>query len=259
MLIVVQAAKRRRAGAGGEVRGGLPAPGPAGSGRPVRVAVVGLAQEFQRVWTALGGHLPVPAQQHRGRVHPQPVGDRARVQPGRGRPRWSRSRSTGRPAPAAATPSRTCRSSSQVCAHDAPALSAPSRAVPYREHCADGSRVLALVRVRIPGQPRPGMTGRPATPAVLAALPLRGLPRLPLRHAPFPWPRSAPSNSASRNWSCPSPAGAPARRPAALAVGATPAPPPAPRTARVLRVPGLHHCPQPGQQLTLLPSTSRQG
>ena len=102
-------------------------------------------------------------------------------------------------------------------------------------------RGLRLVRVRIPCQALPLVTGLPAPLAVLAAAPARTAagPAAP------PSPRSAPSSSASPSRCCPSPAAAPAPPAAAPAAVPAPARPPAPPAARDLRVLRRHHGPQP--------------
>ena len=72
----------------------------------------------------------------------------------------------------------TCRMilTSQTCAHDDPASPAPSRPAPHWRHCARRARPLPARPGPDPGRPFTGMPGLPARLAVLAPLPLRGLP-----------------------------------------------------------------------------------
>lgn len=209
-------------------------------------------QHADQVRGPLGGHVPVPGQRHRRRVDPRPVADRARVQPGRG------VRDSHLPA-ARALQRRSSQSvmslpivTSQDCAHDAPALSAPSKAVPHREHCAGES---ASLRWSGSGsrRARPRMTGcRHACGPCGARAPRTGAP------SALPWGVPAPPMG---SFEVGARVGA-VHPQQALQLGDPQLQPAFPLQRRgqlraqpgVLGVPCLDHRAQPGQQLTLLPA-----
>ena len=215
-------------------------------------------QHGDQVRGPLGGHVPVCRKQHRGRVDRRPVGDGARVHPGRRGGRGD--------LPAA----RALQHGQQPLRHEPADLHVPdlrprrARAVravqgsPAPRALRRRIRALALTGAGVPGQARARMPGLPAPRAVLAPLPLRGLPVPPLGVAALPRPDRLLGG----------------RHAGVAAVHAQPAlqlrhpqhQPPLPVQRRrqlgaqhgVLSVPGLDHGPQPGQQPTLLSSPARQ-
>ena len=124
-------------------------------------------------------HVPVAGQQHRRRVQHRPVGHRARVQARR------RLRERHRPAARAAKPRQQPRRHrpGDLCVDDLrpPRLRRRRAVQPGMAAAAlhRRLRVLAVIRVRVPGQAFPRMPRLPARLAVLPALTLRCLPRLP--------------------------------------------------------------------------------
>ena len=215
-------------------------------------------QHADQVRGPLGGHVPVPGQQHRGGIDARPVADAARARAGRGvrgahlpaAPAGQRGKQPfgDEPADAHVPDLRPRRTRGLRARQPGPAPRALRRRL----------RGLPLVRVRVPGKASPGMARLPAPLAVLAALPLRRIPPLPLRLAALLRPdallrRRRPGVSAV----LPEPTFQlrdPQLQPAAqLPLGRQ-----LRAQHRVLGVLGLDHSPQPGQQLTLLPGTSRQ-
>ena len=207
---------------------------------------------------ALGRHVPVGGQHDRGGVQRRPVAHRPRVR--------ARRRVRGRQLPAAPAQQRR----QQPLGHPPGDLHVPDlrprragrthpgQARPAPRALRRRIRGLPLVRITVPGQARAGVPGLPAALAVLAPLPLRGIPVPALGLAALFGPDRLLR----------------ARRPRVAAVHAQPAfqfgdpqlKPTLPVQRRrqlrpqhrVLAVLRLHHSPQPGQQLTLLPGTARQ-
>ena len=213
-------------------------------------------QHADQVRGPLGRHVPVRRQQHRRGVDPRTVGDAARVRP--------RRRLCRVDLPAA----RAGQQRQQVLRHelDDPHVLdlRPPGARPFRAgQPGPAPRALRrrrhlhlLVRVRVPRQPRPGMPRLPAAPAVRAPLPFGGLPGLPLGRAPLARPdrvlrRRRPRGRAVR----PQP-------PLQLRDPQLQPPVPLPLSPqlrpqhRVLGILGLDHCPQPGDQLALIPAAA---
>ena len=142
-------------------------------------------QHADQVRGPFSGHVPVPAQQHRGGVDARAVANRARVRAWRG--------VRDRHLPAA----RADQRGQQPLGHEPgdghvpdlrPALLRGFGAIqpgPAPRALHRRFRALPLIRVRIPGQARPGMAGLPAALAVLAPFPLRFLPLPPPGLAPL--------------------------------------------------------------------------
>ena len=141
---------------------------------------------------------------------------------------------------------------SQTCAHDAPASAHPGQAAPHPEHSAGGPPS-PLVRITVPGQARAGVPGLPAALAVLAPLPLRGIPVPALGLAALFGPdrllRTGRPGIGAVHAQAAFQFGDPQLQPA-FPVQRRRQLRPQHRDLGVLR---LHHSPQPGQQLTLLP------
>ena len=189
----------------------------------------------------LGRHVPVRGQHHCGGVQHRPVGHRARVRSGR------RFRERDRPA-ARAHPARE-----QVLGHLPDDLHVNDLRPPRtRRLSAIQNRLavtafrrrirgLTLARVRIPLQPPPLMTGLPAPLAVLAALPLRLLPR-PAR---FLRPDSLPRRRRPRIRAVHRQSALQLRQPQLQLSPQLPLRIQLPAEHRILGVLRLHHSPQP--------------
>ena len=205
-----------------------------------------------------GRHVPVPAEQHRGPVDSRAIGNGPRVR--------ARRRVRGRQLPAARAQQRR----QQPLGHppgdphvpDLRPLRAPSfrpgQARPASRALRRRIRGLPLIRIGVPGQASTGVPGLPAALAVLATLPLGSVPVFPLG--------LAASLRPDRLLRARRPRVAAVHPQAAFQLGEPQLQPPFPFHRRrqlgpqhpdfgVLR---LHHSPQPGQQLTLLPVTPRQ-